>query len=213
MAQFQIAHPKENDTTPKHQITTQDIEFLTTLQYELNTQNNMGQADPKFWVIKGSKPVISEYNPYSDEEPDYYEVVDTEHYETIATDHKSMAEYINNNAPELKAEYDENSISINDPDNEYERLVYLDYYTEELLNIVSAYTYTEYEISCVTNEPYIYPNTLFLTHKACEEHLRKYSYNYSDDAHAYAMTADRSPEYEQLLKLIKTIDWNNLKTE
>lgn len=51
----------------------------------------------------------------------------------------------------------------------------------------------------------IYPNIMFLTHKECENHLRKYGYNYSEDAHAYAMTAYRSPEVETLLNILETV--------
>lgn len=56
----------------------------------------------------------------------------------------------------------------------------------------------------------IYPDSMFLTHKECENHLRKYGYNYSEDAHAYAMTAYRSPEVETLLNLLETVDWDSV---
>lgn len=32
-------------------MTKEQIEFLNSLQQELNTQNNVGQANPRFWVI------------------------------------------------------------------------------------------------------------------------------------------------------------------
>ena len=47
---------------------------------------------------------------------------------------------------------------------------------------------------------------MFLTHKECEEHLKEYGYNYSEDAHAYAMTAQRSPEVETLLNILESVE-------
>lgn len=53
----------------------------------------------------------------------------------------------------------------------------------------------------------IYPNTMFLTQKAAEEHLKSNYYHYSEDAHTYAMTSWRNPETEKLWKILKEIDW------
>lgn len=66
------------------------------------------------------------------------------------------------------------------------------------------------EIGSYEKDDIIYPNIMFLTHKECENHLRKYGYNYSEDAHAYAMTAYRSPEVETLLNILETVDWDSV---
>lgn len=58
MAIFQETKRHE-DTIRKQPITADDIQFLRRLQTELNTQDNMGNADPVFWVIKGSKFIVS----------------------------------------------------------------------------------------------------------------------------------------------------------
>lgn len=48
---------------------------------------------------------------------------------------------------------------------------------------------------------------MFLTHKECENHPRKYGYNYIEAAHAYTMTVQRSPEVKTLLNLLESVDW------
>lgn len=50
MAIFQETKRHE-DTIRKQPITADDIQFLRRLQTELNTQDNMGNADPVFWVV------------------------------------------------------------------------------------------------------------------------------------------------------------------
>ena len=35
-------------------ITEQDIECLKQLQHEMNTQDTVCQADPRFWVVRGT---------------------------------------------------------------------------------------------------------------------------------------------------------------
>ena len=47
---------------------------------------------------------------------------------------------------------------------------------------------------------------VFLTKKACMEHIKKNAHNYNDP-HTYVMTAFRCPEYERLLKILKETDW------
>ena len=48
----------------------------------------------------------------------------------------------------------------------------------------------------------MYPDTMFLTQKAAENHLKANYYHYSEDAHTYAMTSWRNRETE--------IDWELL---
>lgn len=113
MAYYQSTTPHD-DVTPRRPLTQDDIAFLTELQTLLNTQDNMGQADPRFWVIKDSQ---------------------------------------------------------------------------------------------------LCPDTLFLTHDDAENHLRKYEHNYRGNAHAFAMTAIRSPRVETLWKLLQTVDFQALATD
>ena len=47
------------DTVEKHEITKEEILFLKELQKEMNTQDTVCQADPRFWVIEGSERVYT----------------------------------------------------------------------------------------------------------------------------------------------------------
>ena len=63
MAIFHKTLHYHEDTTEKRDISREDIEFLKSLQLEMNTQDTTGTADPRFWVIKGSERVIDNENP------------------------------------------------------------------------------------------------------------------------------------------------------
>lgn len=58
MAQFHENLHHHNDTTEKHPITKEELDFLSDLQHELNTQDHVGQADPRFWVIMGQEKQV-----------------------------------------------------------------------------------------------------------------------------------------------------------
>lgn len=215
MAQFQknIYH---KDTIEKRPITLEDLQFLQNLQKELNTQDNMGNADPEFWVIQQShtEPAPPDYADGSMLYDD-----DTE----IAANTKAALDYIeaekNNIFPEntsitIQRMKDENYgfISIIHVTTKKITMPYLIrnlYDIKSCLNETAKHDNYHIEDYIVISE--IVPDTMFLTHKACEEHLRKYSYNYRPDAHAYAMTAYRSPEYEKLLDIIRHTNFDELK--
>lgn len=50
----------ENRNEQKHTITPNELNFLIELQNELNTQDTVYQADPRFWVVGNYqyKPII-----------------------------------------------------------------------------------------------------------------------------------------------------------
>ena len=89
----------------------------------------------------------------------------------------------------------------------------LAYDEHDIVELVESAGFGRYEPVYECRRSRVVPDTLFLTHKACEDHLRKYGYNYRKDAHAYAMTAIRSPQFEKLIKLLQTVDWAALATE
>ena len=45
----------EDEFPQKREMTREDIIFLTSLQKEMNTQDHVSQADPRFWVIRGTE--------------------------------------------------------------------------------------------------------------------------------------------------------------
>lgn len=119
------------DKIEKRKITPEEIDFLISLQKEMNTQDTCGNPEPMFWVIKGKEKIF-----------------------------------------ETQDEYDE------------KRLVYIGK---------------------------IYYDTLFLTHKSAENHLRENHYNYDESAHTFMMTAFRSPEVKMLWKILREVNWDELR--
>lgn len=209
MAQFQknTTHP---DTVPKRRITGSDLAFLDSLQHTLNTQDTMGNADPRFWVIKQS-----EWQLTANGNHDAIQYYDEETGMTIRTP-SELSDYfdchVEYDVQIVKDGNDEWNISICDffiaeaiPDtDDLETFVPedLDEYIEDNIRTLQK--------QYVERVSVIVPDTLFLTHKACEDHLRRYGYNYAPDAHAYCMTATRSPEYETLLRMLQTVDWTDV---
>lgn len=82
---------------------------------------------------------------------------------------------------------------------------------EEITEWLEDKGYDEYEAIPYKIVPKIYENTMFITQKDAEEHLRKNDYHYSDDAHTYAMTAWRTPEIEKLWKILRTVDFSRME--
>ena len=57
--------------------------------------------------------------------------------------------------------------------------------------------------------PKIADNTMFLTLREAQEHIRLNDYHYLDP-HTYGMTAWRSPQVEQLYKILHEVDFKQL---
>ena len=58
-------------------LSSEDIQFLKDLSYELNTQDNVGQANPRFWVIMDYK------KDYGDEFDGGTAIYDVDEYELV----------------------------------------------------------------------------------------------------------------------------------
>lgn len=216
MAKYHGSLQYHEDNIDKHKITVDEIEFLKQLQKEMNTQDHICQADPRFWVIKGTERL------YHVEEPDGYELYDKYGCDTVAEDMKEIVEYIVENLLddinkkqgtkyniELNVGIFSDSILVNwtddDGEEESEELENL----QDIQNWLEGFGYDEYVIISYKYVPKIYENTMFLTQKDAEDHLRSNDYHYSSDAHTYAMTAWRSPAVEKLVNILQTVDWAN----
>lgn len=207
MAQYQKTYPRE-DTVPRRALTAEDIDFLAKLQTTLNTQDTMGNADPRFWVIRQTERI-----PCAEDEADSCRVVFDD--EPVAGD---MFDFIGH----LKSRFENKIKAIMAHPDAGTRIQFLDndgrVETEQICqNIQDILDALEnaglsdgYEVYWEKHVPANVQDTLFLTHQDCEAHLRAYSYNYEPDAHAFAMTAVRSPRFEQLIRLLQTVDWTAL---
>lgn len=183
-------HP---DNHPCRELTRQDIEFLTELQHILNTQDNFCTRPPLYWVIRQSTVIRCIQG-----EEDYI----TLHNTVTGEDMTNLSDILDT----VENDSDSEFLGLND--------LGLNQMTFENAcdTLHDQYPHI-FEIIYWQKAQEIVANAMFLTHAACEEHLRKYGYNYEPDAHAYAMHADRSPQLEQLLNIIQSVAWQEVATK
>lgn len=171
------------------EINEEDIKFLKNLQYEMNTQDTVCQADPRFWVVIET---VRQWG-YDPDYADHRCIVDLEGGivgETVKECLKSLDENYDIKLDDLNITGD----NIKDLDDlEY----YLSKYTNGCHNFNIGY-YKDIER--------IVPNTMFLTKRECEEHIKRNHYHYNKP-HTYAMTAWRSPQVERLYEILHNVDW------
>lgn len=220
MAKFHKNLKYHEDTTPRHKMTDEEREFLKELQTELNTQDHVSQADPRFWVIKGREKM---YHVEADE-ADGYELYNENTAETVAETIQECKDFIEENILDEVNDIDglQRTISIEkdaycccqdnyiiviewEDDGEKEREELRD--AEDVADWLSENGFDEY---CVI--PYkwvdkIYENTMFLTEKDAAKHLKANDYHYDETAHTYAMTAWRSTVMEKLIKILQEVEF------
>lgn len=209
MAMFQTTE-RRVDETKKRSLNKDDIAFLSGLQRELNTQDTMGNRDPRFWVIKQSTS-----SSCGEDEADETCVMQHSACEIVAKDLDGFIEYLTRSRedgfiqasrPDDPERWDVVITNIADREFRDDRVESL----RDLIDLLERAGENDYSIVYARHGEEIVPDTLFLTHAACEDHLRKYAYNYASDAHAYAMTAVRSPEFERVIQLLQQVDWGAL---
>ena len=194
-----------DDTVKKRSITNEEISFLKELQKEMNTQDTVCQADPRYWVICGTEKV---YGAAKDCSEGYEFSNDGFTLNSM----EEIAGFIRENVlNQDKAEGDSFEETIS-----YEWLSdTIEIETEDdIITLVSPEETAEwlnekgydFSVSYYRNERIFYPGTVFLTHRDAMEHLKSNQHHYSSDAHTYAMTAFRSPSVEKLYKLIQEVD-------
>ena len=105
------------DTVVKEKLSNDDIKFLKELQKELNTEDNVGTASPRYWVIRQPERI---YHVDRDE-ADYYVFLDDDYQELTLEELKNYLEDV----------YDDNlkSVDIKDGVLTFE---YLDEFSEEI---------------------------------------------------------------------------------
>lgn len=216
MAKYHEHLKYHEDTEEKHALTADEVKFLLELQKEMNTQDHVSQADPRFWVIKGTE---KEYGIETGFE-DGAELVEIDG-DTVATDMESAMVYIRDNLLDEINETDGIQRNIELSDGIFHPTIKISWNDdgfedgEEFENMEEVaewlrdqgYDYRVANYRCVSK---IYPNTMFLTQKAAEEHLKANDYHYSEDAHTYAMTSWRNSETEMLWKILQQVDWGTL---
>lgn len=177
---------REDRAYVKRSLTQDDLMFLKELQHELNDQPTLATADPRFWVIRDY-----EYREATDGD-------DIEAVELFEGGEEHAKKWLEDNWLELGADgcllahYTNLGISIS-------KGVIKDYAENNALGCVF-----------LTKLWAIVPDTTFLTLREAEEHLKANYYHYTTEAHTYCMHAWRSPDVAQLIKLLHTVDFDEL---
>ena len=165
-------------------ISLDDLNFIIKLQNELNTQDTDHQADPRFWVV-----AQYEWQSVPDgcnESVQYYDSNAANTYESWKDLIKALKEDCDESSKKLKWNTFKNYDDLPDEIREY---------------------ITEIPVSKVH---VIKENTMFLTKKEAQKHIKLNYYHYNSTVHTYAMTAWRSPQVERLIKLLQTADFTSL---
>ncbi len=217
---YRVLKYRDKPLYRQFKLTEDDIDFLQDLQFEMLTQDHVGQAAPRFWVVEGTERVFCGTEYGTDGEILYRDT------DECADGLEGAIKYFSDH---YGAEMEENDVVIEEDDvmNGYvvKRVVQHDD-GEELIAAENVWTIEElidaleefdvigsstYSSACYKLEPHIYPNTMFLTNRSCKEHIRFNHYHYSDDAHSYAMTAWRSPQVERLWQILDKINWEEMR--
>lgn len=203
------------DTVVKEKLSNDDIKFLKELQKELNTEDNVGTASPRYWVIRQPERI---YHVDRDE-ADYYVFLDDDYQELTLEELKNYLEDV----------YDDNlkSVDIKDGVLTFE---YLDEFSEEIekytidfynSSLESSYSVDkvlellELEVNVVYYKEIdaTVDNCMFLTQIDAENHLRANDYHYHEEARTYCMCGWRSPRFERLINILSKTDFESMLEE
>ena len=200
------------DTVVKEKLSNDDIKFLKELQKELNTEDNVGTANPRYWVIRQPERIYR----VDRDEADYYVFLDDDYQELTLEELKNYLEDV----------YDDNlkSVDIKDGVLTFE---YLDEFSEEIekytidfynSSLDSGYSVdkvlelleSDVSVAYYKEVDATVDNCMFLTQIDAENHLRANDYHYHEKARTYCMCGWRSPRFERLIKILSKTDFDSM---
>lgn len=200
------------DTVAKEKLSNDDIKFLKELQKELNTEDNVGTANPRYWVIRQPERIYH----LDEDKADYYVFIDDDYQELTLEELKNYLEDV----------YDDNlkSVDIKDGVLTFE---YLDEFSEEIekytIDFYNSSLDSGYSVDKVlelleSDVSIIYykeidvtvDNCMFLTQIDAENHLRANDYHYHEKARTYCMHGWRNPRFERLIKILSKTDFDSM---
>ena len=164
----------------------EDYSFLKTLQHELNTQENDGNADPVYWGVMETR---------EEAVPDGCGTTQIVYDDGALT----LKEAIDKIESEIGEYNEETQIAWDDVQrNDIEAVAR---FMDEVLKWKCISTVDFQEIDRLSRD-----TGAFLTKRACQEYISKFGYNHSQPR-TYAMTAYRNFELEKLLKILRNMDF------
>lgn len=198
------------DTVVKEKLSNDDIKFLKELQKELNTEDNVGTATPRYWVIRQPERIYH----LDEDEADYYVFIDEcDKYELTLEDLKDKLEFLcddNLKSVEVKDgvltfEYFDEWLE----EVEKYKVDYDNCYTDgrdKILELLESDVSVAYykEVDATVD------NCMFLTQIDAENHLRANDYHYHEKARTYCMRGWRSPRFERLINILSRTDFDSM---
>ena len=198
------------DAVVKEKLSNDDIKFLKELQKELNTEDNVGTANPRYWVIRQPERIYH----LDEDEADYYVFIDEcDKYELTLEDLKDKLEFLcddNLKSVEVKDgvltfEYFDEWLE----EVEEYKVDYDNYYTDgkdKILELLESDVSVAYykEVDATVD------NCMFLTQIDAENHLRANDYHYHEKARTYCMCGWRNPRFEKLLTTLSNTDFDSM---
>ena len=198
------------DTVVKEKLSSDDIKFLKELQKELNTEDTVGTASPRYWVIRQPERIYH----IDEDEADYYVFIDEcDKYELTLEDLKDKLEFLcddNLKSVEVKdgvltfEYFDEWLEEVEEYKVDYDNCYTdgRDKILELLESDVSVAYYKEVDATV--------DNCMFLTQIDAENHLRANDYHYHEKARTYCMCGWRSPRFERLINILSKTDFDSM---
>lgn len=172
-------------------LSKEDAGFLANLRHELLAQPTDGNRDPRFW---GVIEEVYEWG-YAEECGQGWGVYDSEMCCHVGEmdDLQSVIDELTE--PDGYGYLPDDFAGLDDPEEIVEQA--------NALGGSWRFSINYYRILHKVSEDH-----LFLTKKACQEYIERYGYNHKNP-HTYVMTAERCPEYERLLKILKETKWRD----
>lgn len=180
----------------KHSLSAEERDFLLNLQKEMNTQDTCCTRDPRYWVIR--EPFYI-YGKELDN-PDGIAVFEKDTQFKIFSEELGV-ESVQMLVKNLLSALEKNDHAIEEGlQDDLLRVVTIDQLREVIREIPDNKIFFR-EFSVVETE-----SGIFFTRKAALEHLKKYPYHFSSDAHVFGRTALENPE-EQLWDILHKVQF------
>lgn len=198
------------DTVAKEKLSNDDIKFLKELQKEINTEDNVGTANPRYWVIRQPERIYH----LDEDEADYYVFIDEcDKYELTLEDLKDKLEFLcddNLKSVEVKDgvltfEYFDEWLE----EVEEYKVDYDNYYTDGKYKILELLE-SDLSVAYYKEVDATVDNCMFLTQIDAENHLRANDYHYHEKARTYCMCGWRSPRFERLINILSKTDFDSM---
>ena len=185
-------------------LSSEDLAFLRGLQEELNTQPTLGTADPRFWVIM-------DYEYVPTDEWIYMEAIDFNGHTLDVADFLDCiyGEVLEHDGYGAAAKWlEEHHIRLDEDGHSQVSEYSFDFGEVEEIRAEYLEAHPDDSIDFLVRRRFISSNSLFLTLREATEHLKANWYHYDKLAHPYCSCAFRSPQFERLIKVLRTADFS-----